>query len=543
MNDVLIMQLKREVNELMKKTEASLLRHDGKIAELCKYLRDNLSSSLAMLLDTMASSGELDDLITATVNSNIELLQKHSTEYVNLKEYGAKGDGFTDDTEALKSAMENHKNLYLPKGTYIFNGTVENAKACNIMGDNAEIKCDIAGPDDYMFKYDGVDRVSISGVKFNSNNLRRGNVFIANTPMVTIKDCEFTGYTNKYGYYQTDSSILVRDSVKTHISNCYFHDTGYELAEGSLNRAITLERIEHAEVRDTKFYKVNQGIVAANHNTIVAGCTFDYVEDNNIYNLTGEGVRGELIVTDNYISNRFDEGIVTEGKVNIISNNIFDFAPHSIKICNSVEKMIITNNVFTNIKNKENKSGVIFSSRDVSYEIGDMTFKGNIIDIPVNCEGNGQIMDFPIVDRLLISDNNITYGAVSYGRGIHMNKVDNLIFTNNFMTDRTDNQNSNAISYETAPTKQVITGNYLGCLRVVANNSQNLEYVTTNMTPYLQTHNSNKIYTGTCAPTAGIWKRGDVIFNKFANAGQPLGWICIADGEPGTWKVMGTIAS
>ena len=53
---ILIKQLKREVKELMETTEAKLLCHDGKIAELCKYIKDNLCNSLRCLLDTMLTS-------------------------------------------------------------------------------------------------------------------------------------------------------------------------------------------------------------------------------------------------------------------------------------------------------------------------------------------------------------------------------------------------------------------------------------------------------------------------------------------------------
>ena len=53
-NDIKIMlwKLTKEVDELVKNTEAKLLLHDGKIAELCKYLKDNLSNSIrCMFLD------------------------------------------------------------------------------------------------------------------------------------------------------------------------------------------------------------------------------------------------------------------------------------------------------------------------------------------------------------------------------------------------------------------------------------------------------------------------------------------------------------
>lgn len=50
---VLVYQLKKEVYNLATKTEAKLLTHDGKIAELCKYVKDNLSNTIRCLLESM----------------------------------------------------------------------------------------------------------------------------------------------------------------------------------------------------------------------------------------------------------------------------------------------------------------------------------------------------------------------------------------------------------------------------------------------------------------------------------------------------------
>lgn len=53
---ILLVQVKRDLKELMDTTEAKLLCHDGKIAELCKYLKDNLCNSIRCLLADMEYS-------------------------------------------------------------------------------------------------------------------------------------------------------------------------------------------------------------------------------------------------------------------------------------------------------------------------------------------------------------------------------------------------------------------------------------------------------------------------------------------------------
>ena len=41
--------------------------------------------------------------------------------FVNVKDFGAKGDGVTDDTLAFQNAIEINKNIFIPAGTYLIN--------------------------------------------------------------------------------------------------------------------------------------------------------------------------------------------------------------------------------------------------------------------------------------------------------------------------------------------------------------------------------------------------------------------------------------
>jgi hypothetical protein len=48
---------------------------------------------------------------------------------------------------------------------------------------------------------------------------------------------------------------------------------------------------------------------------------------------------------------------------------------------------------------------------------------------------------------------------------------------------------------------------------------------------------------GSAAPTSGTWGVGCIVFDSTPTAGQPVGWVCVTAGTPGTWKAFGTIAS
>lgn len=50
---ILLKQIKMEVEKLTTNTEAKLLIHDGKIAEVIHYIKDNLSNTLRCMLADM----------------------------------------------------------------------------------------------------------------------------------------------------------------------------------------------------------------------------------------------------------------------------------------------------------------------------------------------------------------------------------------------------------------------------------------------------------------------------------------------------------
>lgn len=43
------------------------------------------------------------------------------------------------------------------------------------------------------------------------------------------------------------------------------------------------------------------------------------------------------------------------------------------------------------------------------------------------------------------------------------------------------------------------------------------------------------------APTTGVWRSGDFVFNQAPSAGGKQGWTCVTGGTPGEWKPAGTI--
>ena len=145
--EIIVRQLKREVSELMQTTTDKFLKQDGKIAEMCVYIKENLSNELRTLLDSMKLSGELDNLIVSTItnlqpqidviNSNVCKLVKDNTSFklyapslLNRKEHESialiKNDKFAIlfDTGLEESGITNKSYISSKLGTSMINAIV-----------------------------------------------------------------------------------------------------------------------------------------------------------------------------------------------------------------------------------------------------------------------------------------------------------------------------------------------------------------------------------------------------------------------------------
>lgn len=157
-NDLKIMmyKLKKEVDELVKSTEAKLLCHDGKIAELCKYIENNLSNTIRCELEIMSSNGELETLITGVVSDLI------GYDFIDVKKFGAVGDGITDDTIAIKNACLAGGRVVFPKGTYLVNEDI-NVSSNTIIDFNGVVKRKATDLENYaIFKLENVENVVLN---------------------------------------------------------------------------------------------------------------------------------------------------------------------------------------------------------------------------------------------------------------------------------------------------------------------------------------------------------------------------------------------
>lgn len=106
---------------------------------------DNITASIINIADAggyYASSkveGALQEAATFTQSGTGAVLRTRTDklkETVSVKDFGAVGDGVTDDTQAIQNALDTARVVYLPKGVYKITNTLTVPQTGGIVGDN-----------------------------------------------------------------------------------------------------------------------------------------------------------------------------------------------------------------------------------------------------------------------------------------------------------------------------------------------------------------------------------------------------------------------
>ena len=131
-------------------------------------------------------------------NSTVRSIQKKLDDFVSVKDFGAKGDGVTDDTEAINRALYElycrttslaaRKILYFPAGNYIVSGSINVPNHARISGEgtyNTQIT-QTANP--YIYPY-------TTWVMYTADNLQQIQNLIGLNGAATPTDITITNLT------------------------------------------------------------------------------------------------------------------------------------------------------------------------------------------------------------------------------------------------------------------------------------------------------------------------------------------------------------
>ena len=140
--------------------------------------------------------------------------------WINVKDFGAKGDGVTDDTQAITRALSVHKNVFIPEGTYIVSDIIYSYGSKIIKGtQNTILKAsDTAEFTNHNFitLFQQSNSI-IENLKIDMNWKYATPLLISSSSNILIHNCEF--------YNVSYSGLLsVLNSNNIFIFNNFLHD-------------------------------------------------------------------------------------------------------------------------------------------------------------------------------------------------------------------------------------------------------------------------------------------------------------------------------
>ena len=493
------------------------------------------------------------EAIRTLIDSYTAQVKYLMTPVYNVKGFGARGDGVTDDTAAIQAAIDAAEvaggMVFVPPGIYITTATLTiQASSVVVVGIHfcSVIKC-IDGTKDIL-KIGVNDSENGSLVYFNGVyglQLTRDSI-----PTAAVCGIRLTGARN--GYYenifltkQKVGILLEKDSGE----NTFSHIQVREGVSGLQVDGTTSVISARPSNVDNTFYNLMcyglTGIAVYFFGSNIGDCFFDHLKAIGCkYGVVIEYIASGRSPGDYYYNFEFDAPIIDSclyhgihasnvSGVNIKDGWIASNGTEGTEIAN-IKLSGCTKSLIADCDIRHSDHGIDL------YKCSEITVGGcDILDIlnngcgvrlfgSTNCKINDNTFkDVPSVNIQLIEQDTVV--------------VANNEFTNNRIVgglygiqSTTGSDNNNFVE------GNVITGVSDFPLALSANNNIGFNHL--NDKAYFKI--GNKIhYFGTAAPTTGTWNTGDIIYNTNPAAGGYIGWVCVAGGTPGTWKTFGAISA
>lgn len=326
--------------------------------------------------------------------------------FVTPEMFGAKGDGFTDDSVAFVSCFGGgYKNVHIPNGNYILSqkitipdgttvtcdGTIKKSGAFDILfelGNNCDVQLNI-----------DLDRASATD--YTSSN--SADIYINGKSNVSVHDTKIANTDSRY-------AIWIEKSTHINISNCdvnTYVETGIGCRDGNNDIRILNNSVINGHGIQPNRYPICLNSSAGLTVSSNVVCDGNYIED---YESRWEGIDAhdlkDSIITNNTIVNTVAGIVLTRQDT-------------------PSENVVISNNVFSNTLAHDvvaSTYGIICCVVGGSKNI---TISNNILTGCGNNTGTtdiGGINVYGVTDAKIVN-NNI---EVVYGNGIKITSISNL---------------------------------------------------------------------------------------------------------------------
>lgn len=300
---------------------------------------------------------------SAKVNGDLlNTLKSVNGAIVNVKDFGATGDGVTDDADALRSALEYARDnggvVLFPNGVYMLSKNLRIYDDQYILGDNATLKllnndvytCFSFWNDGTATEYNGAKNITIDGFILDANESLTQNstlIGVAHSKNIVIKNCTFLNARNWH-------CIELNSTYNAKILNCTFGE--FKVINQTYSESIQLDN-----ANDSGISGAHDG--TACKNILIKDCTFNVngycaIGNHSTSNDNNEKIRicGNLFTGGNSARGYINFAASTKGVD--IYDNTFEASAKGIIINNTAKDCTVHNNRFISVTTPYNDTMV-----------------------------------------------------------------------------------------------------------------------------------------------------------------------------------------
>jgi hypothetical protein len=542
-----------------------------------------------MSLATLSDGGYTNNDLLLQADS---CLSEKTFNTFNVKDFGAQGDGISNDAKAIQNAInvagKNGGIVYFPEGIYLVRNTLIPKSNIIIRGSGKRSLIQYSFP---VFKdarriYYGWHFTNQRNVHFNNIAMDGGAKNYASNPVnadgayfliyfnpvnsnavidVSIDSCyfahSFDSAIQSYGRAADPYPHPTTNNIK--IRNCYFFETG---AHG-----VGMNEWRNSLVTNCEFKNIGKKIMIAGFGSgmgvdVSAGSENIIVSDNAVdgaaggfkaetHNTNGGLVQSKnIVIKNNEIKNLYTGGeysvwygIRVNGIGVTVENNSIESYMHGILVTQYAKNCRIIRNYIHKTMYKDaagirlDKSfgnNVFIDNRIEFANAQGMLISGDstiLLNNSVSYAGLDGIRIFDAND--IICSYNLSFNNGRQGIAIAPinGTVRNVVLEENLTFDlRRKNKRTQQRGIYVSPEK--VTEVYL------YKNTETGNIITDQtFPPNTKTIKSNRVKRQFMnqIPSTGKWKWGDIVYNSKTRLYGYIGWICVDGGSPGRWIGFG----
>jgi hypothetical protein len=370
--------------------------------------------SISSLGTTDASNVSYNEGSAGAVNTSVQAKLQES---VSVKDFGATGDGVTDDTAAINAAFAVGGKIYFPSGTYLCSTITLASSDTHIFGSKKSVIKLKNSVNVDLLDLSNFDNITISDLTFDGNKANQtvdvnavcirgngcSNVILQNC---TVKNSALTG-----------ANIINSDGIK--IVNNLFTDCGTKNSVNSGDAMYLAFNTNDYVSGNTVVNPARIGIIikgsagpTATNGTVIG----NYVINSGENGIGTEDGNARILIVNNVVVDSGDNAFASTKagiavgevgeKVTVSGNIIHNSGSYGIEVTHGADETIVSNNSITS----SGAMGIFATAVDGSGGLDNLVITGNNITTTVT---DGIFISAALTNPLIAANLNTNISILS----------------------------------------------------------------------------------------------------------------------------------